>query len=90
MCSSDLADAAHAQGDKFYPLQLARELDDAILMLRTADLDIGTWVLKTRGPAAGILAMDVVLQAQGAHWLVVTTQVPLVIQIIKLDTSCYA
>ena len=66
---SDLG-AIHAAGADWWPLKFARELDDAILTLRTTDLEIGTWVLKTRGPAANILAMDAVLQAQGADWLV--------------------
>jgi len=62
--------AIHAAGADWWPLKFARELDDAILTLRTTDLEIGTWVLKTRGPAANILAMDAVLQAQDADWLV--------------------
>ena len=66
---SDLG-AIHAAGADWWPLKFARELDDAILTLRTTDLEIGTWVLKTRGPAANILAMDALLQAQGADWLV--------------------
>ena len=66
---SDLG-AIHAAGADWWPLKFARELDDAILTLRTTDLEIGTWVLKTRGPAGNILTMDAVLQAQGADWLV--------------------
>ena len=62
--------AIHAAAADWWPLKFARELDDAILMLRTSDLEIGTWVLKTRGPASSILAMDTVLQAQGSDWLV--------------------
>src|SRR5881392_1750656 len=38
------AEAIHAAGDKWWPLAMARELDDAILMLRTNDLEIGTWI----------------------------------------------
>src|SRR5215471_2903902 len=45
------ADAIHAAGDKWWPLAMARELDDAILMLRTNDLDVGTWIFNTRGDA---------------------------------------
>ena len=40
-------EAMLAQGDAWYPLQMARELDDAILSLRTNELDIGTWLLRT-------------------------------------------
>ncbi len=79
--------AIHAAGANWWPLKFARELDDAILMLRTADLEIGTWVLKTRGPAAGILAMDTVLQAQGAHWLVRETVGLLRRTLARLDVT---
>ena len=37
---------------------MARELDDAILMLRTNELEIGTWQLKTRGDIDAVLAVD--------------------------------
>src|SRR5690606_13951565 len=47
-----------AQGAAWWPLQMARELDDAILQLRTNDLDVGTWVLKTEGDSALVLAAD--------------------------------
>ena len=49
---------------------MGRELDDAILMLRTNDLDIGTWILKTRGEMRHVLASDQVLSAHGGNWLV--------------------
>src|SRR4051812_33770889 len=41
-----------AAGSNWYPLQMARELEDAILHLRTNELDIGTWLLKTQGSVA--------------------------------------
>ena len=59
-----------AAGDHWYPLALARELDDAILSMRTNELDIGTWLLKTEGDAAAVLAMDTTLIAHRSHWLV--------------------
>src|SRR5467141_3910094 len=49
---------AAALADKWWPLAMARELDDAILMLRTNELEIGTWVLKTRGDIDNVLAVD--------------------------------
>jgi benzoyl-CoA-dihydrodiol lyase len=52
----------HSAGDKWWPLAMARELDDAILMLRTNDLDTGTWIFNTRGDAAKVLAADSALQ----------------------------
>ena len=59
-----------AAGSNWYPLQMARELEDAILHLRTNELDIGTWVLKTHGRVADVLAMDATLDAHKGHWFV--------------------
>ncbi len=63
-------DGILAAGAAWWPLQMARELDDAILMLRTNDNEIGTLVLKTRGEAAKVLACDDALQAQADNWFV--------------------
>ncbi|MNF04951.1 Benzoyl-CoA-dihydrodiol lyase [compost metagenome] len=52
-----------AAGAAWYPLQLARELEDAILSMRTNELDIGTWLIKTSGDAAAVLATDAALLA---------------------------
>jgi benzoyl-CoA-dihydrodiol lyase len=59
-----------AQGAAWYPLALARELEDAILQMRTNELDIGTWLIKTQGDGAAVLASDAVLLAHQKHWLV--------------------
>lgn len=59
-----------AAGVNWWPLQMARELDDAILHLRTNETEIGTWVLKTAGEAQAVLACDAVLAAHASHWLV--------------------
>jgi benzoyl-CoA-dihydrodiol lyase len=59
-----------AQGAAWYPLAMARELEDAILNMRTNELDIGTWLIKTTGDAAAVLAMDATLLAHQNHWLV--------------------
>jgi len=59
-----------AAGANWYPLQMARELEDAILNMRTNELDIGTWLLKTEGDAAAVIAMDATLMAHKDHWLV--------------------
>jgi benzoyl-CoA-dihydrodiol lyase len=59
-----------AAGAGWYPLQLARELEDAILNMRTNELDIGTWLLKTEGDADAVMAMDATLMAHQNHWLV--------------------
>jgi benzoyl-CoA-dihydrodiol lyase len=62
--------AIEAAGAAWYPLALARELDDAILHLRSNEPEIGLWLLKTEGDAAAVLASDAVLLAQRGHWLV--------------------
>ena len=59
-----------AAGSGWYPLALARELEDAILSMRTNELDIGTWLIKTEGDAGAVLAMDATLLAHKDHWLV--------------------
>jgi benzoyl-CoA-dihydrodiol lyase len=59
-----------AAGAAWYPLQMARELEDAVLHMRTNELEIGTWLIKTEGDAAAVLAMDATLLAHQNHWLV--------------------
>jgi benzoyl-CoA-dihydrodiol lyase len=57
-------------GAHWWPLEMARELDDAILSLRTNEPDIGTWVLRTAGNASLVLACDAALSAHHKHWFV--------------------
>jgi benzoyl-CoA-dihydrodiol lyase len=59
-----------AHGAEFYPLRLARELDDAILHLRLNELEIGTLIFKTQGDPAQVLAYDALLAAHQTNWLV--------------------
>jgi benzoyl-CoA-dihydrodiol lyase len=66
---SDIA-GIEAAGAAWYPLAMARELEDAILSMRTNELDIGTWLIKTEGDAAAVLALDATLAANKNHWLV--------------------
>jgi benzoyl-CoA-dihydrodiol lyase len=68
-------------------LQVARELDDAILMLRTNNLELGTWLLKTTGDAENVLAADRALQTHAAHWLVRETTGMLRRTLSRLDVS---
>src|SRR5438046_1536634 len=63
-------DAIHAAGDTWWPLAMARELDDAVLMLRTNDLEIGTWIFNTRGDVDKVLAVDAALKANENEWFV--------------------
>ena len=66
---SELADIV-AAGANWWPLRMARELDDAILSMRTNELDIGTWILKTEGDADLVLAADAALERHADHWFV--------------------
>jgi len=63
-------DAILAAGANWYPLQMARELDDAILNLRTNELDMGTWLIKTAGDAKLALQSDAILAKFQDHWFV--------------------
>jgi benzoyl-CoA-dihydrodiol lyase len=63
-------DGLIAQGASFWPLQVARELDDAILHLRINELQIAMVVFKSHGEAANVLSFDDFLEAHKAHWLV--------------------
>ena len=80
-------EAIQQAGDSWYPLQMARELDDAILNLRTNELGIGTWLLKTTGDAALALQSDAVLVQHQAHWLVNETIGLLRRTLARLDVS---
>jgi benzoyl-CoA-dihydrodiol lyase len=62
--------AIEAAGAAWYPLALARELEDAILSMRTNELEIGTWLIKTEGSAAAVQQMDAALRANQGHWFV--------------------
>ena len=62
-------DAAHALGSAFWPLAFARELEDAILHLRTNEAEVAVIVFKTDGNAQSVLAYDDFLLAAGDNWL---------------------
>jgi benzoyl-CoA-dihydrodiol lyase len=80
-------DAIQAAGANWYPLQLARELDDAVLNLRTNELEIGTWVIRTRGDAHHVMRMDAVLEQHKPHWLVRETTGALRRALARLDVT---
>jgi benzoyl-CoA-dihydrodiol lyase len=63
------ADAMVEQGSAFWPLALARELDDAILDIRLNEFDIAAIVFKSEGDPAAVLAYDKLLDANKDHWL---------------------
>jgi len=74
-------------GAEWYPLQFARELEDAILMLRTNELSIGTWILRSKGDLSKILEMDAALEGAKDHWLVRETLGLLRRTLSRLDVS---
>jgi benzoyl-CoA-dihydrodiol lyase len=76
-----------AAGSHWYPLQMARELDDAILHLRTNEPEIGTWILRTQGSADAVLALDATLAAHQHHWFVRETIGLLRRTLARLDVS---
>jgi benzoyl-CoA-dihydrodiol lyase len=77
----------HAAGANWWPLAMARELDDAILLLRTNELEVGTWLLKTRGDADAVLAVDATLQKHRGDWFVKETLGFLRRTLARLDVS---
>ena len=56
-------------GDAFWPLALARELDDLVLHLRHNEPEIGTLVLSSQGELEPVAAHDAFLLAHREHWL---------------------
>ena len=65
---ADIA-AVHTQGDGFWPLALTRELDDLILDLRTNELELGSWVVRTSGDPARVLGYERLLLDYRDDWL---------------------
>jgi benzoyl-CoA-dihydrodiol lyase len=61
---------AVAAGANWWPLQMARELDDAILTLRTSELDLGLWLIKTTGDHESVLATDNFILTHQTNWFV--------------------
>jgi benzoyl-CoA-dihydrodiol lyase len=63
-------DKVFAAGANWWPLQMARELDDAILTLRTSELELGLWLFKTAGNPDAVIATDDFLLAHQDNWFV--------------------
>ncbi|MDQ6629775.1 MAG: 2,3-epoxybenzoyl-CoA dihydrolase [Pseudomonadota bacterium] len=83
---ADLA-SIEAAGASWWPLAMARQLDDAILTLRTNELELGTWILKTEGDPAAVLAAGATLLAHQEHWFVRETIGMLRRTFARLDVS---
>jgi benzoyl-CoA-dihydrodiol lyase len=81
------AAAIVAQGAGWWPLAMARELDDALLMLRINELELGTILLKTRGSVEALLESDAAMLALQEHWFVRETLAFLRRTLARLDVS---
>ncbi len=68
--SEQTVETALEAGAHWWPLQMARELDDAILSLRTNELELGLWVMKTTGSPEAVLAIDKLLLSRQDNWFV--------------------
>ena len=66
----DTVEKALAAGANRWPLQMARELDDTILTLRTSELDLGLWIIRTKGNAGAVLAIDEFILKNQDDWFV--------------------
>ncbi len=80
-------DAIHAEGDQWWPLAMARQLDDAILMLRVNELELGLLLLKTTGSLDAVLESDRVMLEHQNDWLVRETIGMLRRTLARLDVS---
>ena len=80
-------DQIHAAGAAWWPLAMARELDDAILLMRTNEPDIGLWLLRTRGELDAVLAADETMHRHRDDWLVRETIGLLRRTLARLDVS---
>src|SRR6059036_3296293 len=81
------AEGVRAQGSTFWPLALARELDDLVLHLRTNEAEAGLWVFKTAGRADRIEAYDRLLASQQDDWLVREIRLYLKRTLKRLDVT---
>ncbi|MFQ5791811.1 MAG: 2,3-epoxybenzoyl-CoA dihydrolase [Acidobacteriota bacterium] len=66
----DSLEAIRQAGSDYWPLAVARELDDALLHLRFNHETLGLLVLKTRGEPESVLAVDRTLEGLAENWLV--------------------
>ncbi len=80
-------DAIVAEGCNWWPLAMARELDDAILSLRTNELELGLWLLRTEGDAQAVLDVDAALHRHRSHWFVREVTGMLRRTLARLETS---
>ena len=87
LAQPDTIEEIVALGAQWWPLRMARELDDAILMLRTNEAELGTWLIETSGNADHVLAVDATLVTHASHWFVRETIGLMRRTIARLDVS---
>ena len=80
-------DAALALGAAWWPLQMARELDDAILSLRTNELELGLWIFRTLGDPEAVAAIDRFVLEHQHNWFVREVLAMLRRTFARLDVS---
>ncbi|MEE8171388.1 MAG: enoyl-CoA hydratase-related protein, partial [Alphaproteobacteria bacterium] len=80
-------DAIHGEGAAFWPLAMARELEDLILHLRFNESEIGTWLMRTPGDSEFVAAADAALAAHASNWLVRGITLYLKRTLKRLDVS---
>jgi len=80
-------DAIERAGARWWPLSLARELDDAILSMRSNEPAIGTWVIESAGDVAALLRVDAALERYRGHWFVRETLGKLRRTLARLDVT---
>jgi benzoyl-CoA-dihydrodiol lyase len=80
-------EAIHSAGAGFWPLALARDLDDLILHLRANEEETGIWLFRTEGSADLVEAHDKALQEHAADWLVREIRLFLKRTFKRLDVS---
>jgi benzoyl-CoA-dihydrodiol lyase len=68
--TEDTIEKVLAAGANWWPLQMSRELDDAILSLRVSELDLGLWIIKTTGNPDAVLATDDFILNHQSNWFV--------------------
>ena len=80
-------EGVHALGAAFWPLAVARALDDLILHLRINEPEIGVWLLRTTGSADAVEAYDRLLADHQTDWLVREIRLYLKRTLKRLDVS---
>jgi len=85
--SAQTANDALAEGDNWWPLAMARELDDAILHLRTNEPALGLWLLDTKGNAQAVLDIDRIILDNQDHWFIREVLGQLRRTLARLDVS---